>query len=123
MEKKKTTKENKKEEILTSCTDKFCPIHGSDKLKIRGRSFQGNVIRKLSGRVTIQFERMIPISKYERYERRTTRIHSRLPDCMKDSVEIGDLVEVSETRPLSKMIHSVVVRIISKNNKNGEIKK
>lgn len=105
---------SEKEKNVVECTDKFCPTHSSFKLKSRGRSFQGTVIRKLPGRVTIQFERMIKIPKYERYEKRKTKIHARLPDCMKHDVDVGDLILVDETRPISKTIHFVVSSIVKK---------
>ena len=94
------------------CKDRLCPKHGDKKLKLRGRTFDGEVVRKLPGRVTIQFERMLKIPKYERYEKRKTKIHARLPDCMEDDVAVGDLIQIAETRPISKMIHFVVSKVI-----------
>ena len=105
-EKKQTTSEVKQEIVV--CDDKLCPIHGSDKLKLRGRTFEGNVIRKLHGRCTIEFERMIKVKKYERYEKRKTKLHARLPKCMEDGISVGDLIKIAETRPISKTIHFVV---------------
>jgi len=117
VETKKTTKAKKpakkaEEKVEVTCKDRLCPKHGDKKLKMRGRMFEGTVIRKLHGRVTIQFERMLKIPKYERYEKRNTRIHARLPDCMKDDLAVGDLIQISETRPISKMIHFVVSKVI-----------
>lgn len=112
-ERKKMTKENAEEKKI-ECTDKFCPIHGKQKLKLRGRNFEGNIIKKFPGRVVIQFERMIKVPKYERYEKRKTKIHARLPDCLKNEVNVGDLISVAETRPLSKTVHFVVSGIIKK---------
>ena len=111
---KKTTKAVKKavKKVEVVCKDRLCPKHGDRKLKMRGRTFDGTVIRKLHGRVTIQFERMLKIPKYERYEKRRTKIHARLPDCMKDDVDVGDLIQIAETRPISKMIHFVVSKVI-----------
>ncbi len=109
MEKKN---KNKNEKVEISCNDKFCPIHGENKLKLRGRTFQGIVVKKLEGRVSIQFERMLKVKKYERYEKRKTKIHARLPECMKSDINAGDLIEVSETRPISKTIHFVVTKLI-----------
>ena len=111
-EKKKTAKKEKVSEV--QCSDRLCPEHGDRKLKMRGRMFQGEVSKKLPGRVTIQFERMLKLPKYERYEKRRTKVHARLPDCMNDEVDVGDLVEIAETRPISKMIHFVVSRIVRK---------
>jgi small subunit ribosomal protein S17 len=113
---KKTTKKPEKKASPT-CEDKLCPIHGEQKLRRRGRVFSGIVIKKLPGRVTIQFERMLKLSKYERYEKRKTKIHARLPDCMAEEVKMGDLIEVAETRPISKMIHAVVTKTKKENKK------
>lgn len=110
-EKKKIVK---KEGKVIVCKDRLCPRHGDRKLKLRGRTFQGEVVRVLSGRVTIEFERMLKLPKYERFEKRKTKIHARLPDCMSEDVGVGDLVEISETRPISKMIHFVVSRVVRK---------
>jgi len=112
--KAKVTKEVAKVVETIECKDRLCPTHGDRKLKMRGRTFDGVVIRKLPGRVTIQFERMLKIPKHERYEKRKTKIHARLPDCMKDDVAIGDLIQIAETRPISKMIHAVVSKVIRK---------
>ena len=102
----------KKIEKETACKDRLCPKHGDRKLKMRGRTFQGEVIRVLPGRVTIQFERMLKLPKYERYEKRKTKVHARLSDCMSGDVKIGDLIEISETRPISKMIHFIVSKVV-----------
>ena len=109
-EKKKTT--TKKESAPVSCGDKICPIHGDQKLKMRGRVFKGVVVSKTQNKVAISFERMIKLPKYERYEKRKTKIHARLPECMAEEVSVGDLIEVAETRPISKMIHAVVIKKI-----------
>ena len=105
---------SKNAEVGAECKDRLCPIHGDKKLKMRGRTFEGKVIKKLNGRATIQFERMIKLAKYERYEKRKTKIHARLPDCMKDDFAVGDLIQVAETRPISKMINFVVSKVILK---------
>ena len=109
MVEKKKTLDKKVALDSGTCGDKLCPIHGTRKLKTHGRTFRGSVVKKLPGRVSIQFERMIKLPKYERYEKRKTKLHARLPKCMADKVNAGDLVQISETRPISKMIHFVVV--------------
>jgi small subunit ribosomal protein S17 len=115
MAKEKIKKSEKNVEVSSAeCKDKLCPVHGERKLKFRGRTFEGKIIRKLHGRVTIEFERIIKIPKYERYEKRKTKIHARLPDCMHRDVEIGDLILVGETRPISKTIHFVVTSVVRK---------
>ena len=109
-EKKQTTKTVSKES--NNCTDKFCPKHGHTSL--RGRSFKGKVISKHPKRVAIEFERTIYIKKYERYSKRKTKLHARLPDCMAEEIGIGDYIEIRECRPISKIIHFIVVRKIDK---------
>ena len=93
-----------------SCNDKDCHVHGN--LKVRGRFFEGKVIKKFHKRVTIEFERMIYIRKYERYAKSRTKIHARLPVCMANEIKVGDLIKVKECRPLSKIIHFVVIEKI-----------
>jgi len=127
-ENKKKIEKIKKPSLSTEkksiCEDQFCPIHGTKPVKLRGRIFEGNVIKKLHGRVSIQFERSFYIAKYERYEKRKTKLHARLPDCMKDEIAVGDLIQIAECRPLSKIIHFVVVKKVkSKKDSKGEIKK
>ena len=108
----KETQQKTKEE--SSCTDKFCPNHGQ--ISLRGRSFKGKIIRKFPKRVCIEFERTIYIKKYERYSKRKTKLHARLPDCMAQDIQIGDYIEIKECRPISKIIHFIVVKKISGEN-------
>lgn len=100
----------KVEEI--ECQDRDCPIHG--RLKTRGKNFKGHVISKKQKRLTIEFERMIYVKKYERYAKSKTKVHARLPDCMKEEINVGDLIKIQECRPLSKIIHFVVVEKLMK---------
>jgi small subunit ribosomal protein S17 len=113
-EKKTRKKSEKKEESklvgTSECRDKKCPIHGN--LKIRGRIFEGRVTKKFKDRVVIEFERMVYVRKYERYYKSRTKIHAHLPQCMENQIQIGDLIEVQECRPLSKIIHFVVTKKI-----------
>jgi small subunit ribosomal protein S17 len=106
-EKRKTGKENIAGAV---CNDKTCHIHGN--LKTRGKIFEGRVIRKFPKRVAIEFERMIYVRKYERYYKGKTKIHARLPPCMDKQIQIGDLIRIQECRPLSKLIHFVVINKI-----------
>ncbi|MCR4327221.1 MAG: 30S ribosomal protein S17 [Nanoarchaeota archaeon] len=91
------------QKINTECKDKDCPRHGN--LKLRGRTFKGTVVSKYDKRIAIEFERMVYVRKYERYARKKTKVHARLPRCLEKDVNIGDLVRVKECRPLSKIIH------------------
>ncbi len=109
---KKKTNEKKEEKELAGaiCNDKKCHIHGS--LKVRGRIFEGRVTKKFATRVVIEFERMIYVRKYERYYKSKTKIHAHLPTCMENQIQIGDLIRIQECRPLSKIIHFVVIKKI-----------
>ena len=102
------TKITKKE---NQCNDKYCPIHGNT--STRGRSFKGKVIKKFPKRVVIEFERTIYIKKYERYAKRKTKLHARLPECMFNKINIGDYIEIKECRPISKIVHFIVINKIS----------
>lgn len=83
------------------------------RISTRGRIFKGEVIRKFPKRITIQLERTIFIPKYERFLKKNSKIHARLPDEFQDKVEIGDIVRVQECRPLSKIIHFMFKEIVS----------
>lgn len=113
MAKEKTNKKIEKvEETKVNCNDKYCPFHGEKKLKLRGRNFEGDVIKKTIGKLTIQLERMMKIEKYDRYEKRKTKIQARLPNCLSSQINVGDRVLIEETRPISKTIHFVVTKLI-----------
>jgi small subunit ribosomal protein S17 len=115
---------NKKTESKVSCADKTCPFHGSDAVKLRGRTFEGTVVNKLHGRVKIEFDRFLYDRKYERFDKRRTRLHARLPDCMKEQIQLGDWIEIQECRKLSKILNFYVTKKIrgKHENKKGENK-
>jgi len=110
--KKIKTKEKIKKDILIKekCSDRDCPFHGN--LKTRGKTFKGIVISKKNKRIAIEFERMVYVRKYERYAKSRTKLHARLPVCMEKEINLGDLIKIQECRPLSKIIHFVVVKKI-----------
>jgi len=109
-ERKTESKKQKVEPAEAVCNEKDCHVHGN--LKARGRTFEGKVIKKFHKRIVIEFERMIYVRKYERYKKSRTKIHERLPVCMEKEINIGDLIKVQECRPLSKIIHFVVIEKI-----------
>lgn len=76
----------------------------------RGRNFEGYVVKKFPTRVVIEYEKTTKVHKYERFFSKTSRIHARLPTNM--DINIGDYVKVQECRPLSKIIHHVVIQKI-----------
>ncbi len=113
-EKTKVAKTAKKEENAkidgTMCKDVDCPTHGN--LSVRGKIFEGRVVSKHHKRIAIEFERMIYHRKYERYSKSKTKVHARLPVCMDKEINVGDLIRIQECRPLSKIIHFVVIKKI-----------
>ncbi len=90
-----------------SCEDSRCPFHGH--LKVRGKTLEG-VIVSVSNRqtVVIQRELMLRVPKYNRYERRRSKVHAHLPPCV-DAKE-GDVAQIAECRPLAKTVSFVVVQ-------------
>ncbi|MAH06662.1 30S ribosomal protein S17 [Candidatus Pacearchaeota archaeon] len=100
------------------CNDFACHKHGN--ISLRGRSFKGTVIKKFPKRVVIEFERTFYVKKYERYAKKKTKLHARLPDCMSKEIDIGDYIEIKECRPISKIIHFVVVDKVSKEKGDGK---
>ncbi len=122
--KKKETKKNSQKEVSKSLVktlrknkqnkinEKMKNKTKDSKIKARGRIFSGKIIKKFPRRVVIEFERSVYIRKYERYAKSRTKIHARLPDYMKDKINVGDWVKVRECRPLSKIIHFIIIEKI-----------
>jgi small subunit ribosomal protein S17 len=93
------------------CEDSICPFHGS--LKCRGKIFTGIVIStKMQKTATVEFEKIYSIPKYERYEKKRTRIKAHNPECI--SAKDGDIVRISECRPLSKTKNFVIIENLGK---------
>ena len=89
-----------------SCTDAHCPFHGT--VRVRGREHTGTVISaKMSRSAVVQWEYRHFLPKYERYEKRLSKITVHAPDCL--DVKEGDMVRIAETRPLSKTKHYAVI--------------
>lgn len=86
----------------------------------RGRVFEGTVTKKFPKRVVVEFERTVYIKKYERFYKKMTRLHARLPDSMISEINIGDYIEIMECRPLSKTIHFIVIKKIRSAVQNPE---
>jgi small subunit ribosomal protein S17 len=89
-----------------ACEDVRCPFHGN--LKVRGRLLFGKAV-STAGRnfVVVQMEYLHDVRKYNRGERRRSRINAHTPPCV--TVHEGDSVTIGECRPLSKTISFVVV--------------
>lgn len=102
---------NPKKGAKQGCKDKNCPFHGN--LKCRGRIFSGIVIStKMNKTLVVEMPGIEYIKKYERYGKKRTRIKAHNPDCL--NAKEGDIVKISECKPLSKTKHFVVTNIIGK---------
>jgi small subunit ribosomal protein S17 len=90
-----------------SCDDARCPFHGH--LKVRGKMLEGTIV-SISNKqtVVIQRELLHHVPKYNRYERRRSKVHAHLPPCV-DAKE-GDTASIAECRPLAKTVSFVVVQ-------------
>ncbi|MBN2111528.1 30S ribosomal protein S17 [Candidatus Woesearchaeota archaeon] len=94
-----------------NCDDKKCPIHGN--VIPRGRTFVGVVVsRNPHKSAVVEWEWKRYNQKYERYERKKTRISVHNPLCL--DAQKGDRVSISECRPLSKTKKFVIVKILGK---------
>jgi len=76
----------------------------------RGRTFTGKIIsNRMAKTVTVEWERRRYVPKYQRYEKRRTRVKAHDD---KNETKIGDIVEIQETRPISKTKHFIVIKIV-----------
>ncbi|MEM2460904.1 MAG: 30S ribosomal protein S17, partial [Candidatus Hadarchaeales archaeon] len=81
-----------------SCSDPRCPFHGS--LSVRGKVLEGTVVSdKRAKTVTVEIPRVQKVRKYERFEKRTSKIHAHNPPCI--NARMGDRVKIAECRRLS----------------------
>lgn len=86
--------------------DKNCPFHGN--IGVRGRIFTGRVIRaKVAKNAVVEWSWNKRIPKYERYEKRRTRLKVHSPACI--NAKEGDIVKVMETRKISKTKSFVII--------------
>jgi len=82
-------------------------------LGTRGRSFVGKVVRaKMHKTVVVEWERRVLIPKFERYEKRRSKVNAHNPEDI-DAKE-GDIVRIEETRPISKTKSFIVTEILQK---------
>lgn len=92
---------------MAECKDPKCPIHGS--LRTRGAVFKGKVVSaKTRKSAVVEIPSLQRVRKYERLEKRRSKIHAYVPECMR--VREGDVVRIAECRKLSKTKAHVVVK-------------
>jgi small subunit ribosomal protein S17 len=88
------------------CNDNNCPFHGS--LRVRGRQFKGIVISsKMHSTATVEWSRTEYIPKYERYEKKRSKVKAHNPKCI--NAAEGDIVRIIGCRPLSKTKNFVII--------------
>lgn len=80
-----------------------------NKINPRGRTFEGKIIKKFHDRIVIELERFLYLKKYERYEKRKTKLHAKITEEQYKDLELGDRVKIKECKPLSKLIHFVFI--------------
>ncbi len=91
-----------------ACSDANCPFHGS--LPVRGQVITGKVVSdRMMGTVVVERNYLHFVRKYNRYEKRSSRIHAHNPPCLQ--AKVGDDVKIAECRPLSKTTTFVVVEV------------
>lgn len=91
------------------CEDSNCPQHNS--LRTHGRTFVGTVIdAKGQKTAKVEWQRKHYLPKFERSETRRTRLQAHNPACI--DAKKGDIVELTECKPLSKTKHFVILKKI-----------
>jgi small subunit ribosomal protein S17 len=91
---------------VAKCDDVHCPFHG--KLSVRGQILDGVVVStKMDKTAVVERNYLRYIKKFERYEKRTSRISAHCPPCL--GVKVGDKVRIMECRPLSKTVSFVII--------------
>ena len=94
------------EKPKAECASETCPWHGH--LKVRGRTFKGTVSStKPRNTATIQWDYYNYVNKYERYERKKTKIQAHNPSCI--DAKVDDVVRIAECRPISKTKKFVII--------------
>jgi len=83
------------------------------KVSLRGRTFIGVVVSSKSQKTaTVEWVRKQYVPKYERYEKKRTKIQVHNPESI-DAKE-GDKVKIMECRPISKTKHFVIIEKMGK---------
>ena len=92
---------------MAECNDAKCPFHG--KTKVRGITLEGVVVSdKMTNSVVVERKYLRKDQKYERYQRRKSRVTAHNPPCIQ--AKSGDRVEIGETKRLSKTKSFVVLK-------------
>lgn len=81
-------------------------------MKNKIKTLQGTVIKnKMEKSIVVNIERMIKYPIYKKFIKKTKKIHAHDE---KNKCNIGDLVEIYETKPISKTKSWTLLKIIKK---------
>lgn len=107
---KEKTKMEENKISSQNCDDVRCAIHGE--LNTRGKVFEGKVTSdKMQRTVTVEWPRLFYLPKFERYEKRRSKVKAHNPPCI--AAKEGDTVRIAECRPIAKTVKFVVIEKIS----------
>ena len=68
--------------------------------------------------IAVEAHRLVRYPKYGKYVKRTSRYHAHDE---KDEARVGDIVEIMETRPISKQKRWRLVRVIKRAAGRGDV--
>ena len=81
-------------------------------MNIQNRVLQGIVTsNRMQKSITVCIERFLKHSVYKKFITRRTKLHVHDE---KNECSIGDIVEIKETRPISKTKSWILIRIVKK---------
>jgi len=97
--------------MAEECDDKKCYRHAKPAIKVRGERLLGRVV-STKGKNTAIVARDITkkLTKYQRWAKEKSRIAAHNPPCI--NAQVGDLVNLGETRKLSKTKAWTVIEVI-----------
>ena len=102
---------------VTQSNDIHDPFFSS--LSLRGRVFIAKVISTNSTKTAkVEFSRLYPLPKYERFEKRRTRLQVHNPESI--NAKVGDKVKIIECRPISKTKNFVIIEKIENESIKGK---
>lgn len=98
------------------------PKHGAqgEEPRARRKVLEGRVkSAKMQKTIVVEITRLVRHPKYGKYMRRTSSFYADDP---KQEARTGDLVEIMETRPLSKLKRWRLVRVVERTDQATEFK-
>lgn len=94
--------------MTETCEDKKCFKHGD--IKVRGEFLTGKVVSaKGKHTVIVARDSTVYLSKFGKWAKGTSKIAAHNPPCI--NAKVGDLVELGETRKISKTKAWTVVKV------------